>query len=409
MGKLEITAAVLGAWVLSVACSKTGDSSPVSSRASASSSANAAVPADLSTPPPDAQTSPSGLVSKVITRPTGTKNARIQDAVRINYSGWSSDGKLFGSSDTLGRAARVGVEGTIPGLREVLQLMAEGEKRRVWIPEQLVGKGWPDPPPGKLVFDIEVIEIIPGTATVAAPSDVAGPPSDVQKTRSGLCSKVLTQGSGKKHPRASDTVKVHYSGWTTDGRLFDSSVTKGQPAAFPLEAVIAGWTEGVQLMVEGEKRRFWIPQELAYKGMEGHPKGMLVFDIELLEILVAPKAPPDVAAAPSDAQKTASGLASKVLQPGTGKRHPTATSRVSAHYTGWTTNGKVFDSSVTRGQAGTFGLADVIAGWTEGLQLMVEGEKRRFWIPEKLAYQGRRGKPKGMLVFDVELVSILDL
>jgi FKBP-type peptidyl-prolyl cis-trans isomerase len=119
-----------------------------------------------------------------------------------------------------------------------------------------------------------------------------------------------------------------------------------------------------------------------------------------------PKAPADVAAAPSDATTTASGLASKVLQPGTGSTHPSKTSRVTVHYSGWTTDGKLFDSSVSRGQPATFGLNQVIAGWTEGVALMVQGEKRRFWIPEALAYRGQPGYPKGVLVFDVELISI---
>ena len=79
---------------------------------------------------------------------------------------------------------------------------------------------------------------------------------------------------------------MHYSGWTTDGQLFDSSVMRGEPASFGLFQVIAGWTEGVQLMVEGEKRRFWIPAKLAYgeNPQGGAPAGMLVFDVELLKI-----------------------------------------------------------------------------------------------------------------------------
>jgi len=116
-------------------------------------------------------------------------------------------------------------------------------------------------------------------------------------------------------------------------------------------------------------------------------------------------APDDVAAAPADAETTASGLASKVLETGSGSTHPTATSNVTVHYTGWTTDGRMFDSSVTRGQPSTFPLNGVIRGWTEGVQLMVVGEKRRFWIPEELAYGGRRD-PRGMLVFDVELIAI---
>ena len=116
--------------------------------------------------------------------------------------------------------------------------------------------------------------------------------------------------------------------------------------------------------------------------------------------------PPDVAAAPADAAKTRTGLASKVITAGTGKSHPRPTDQVTVHYTGWTTDGKMFDSSVARGAPLTFALDHVIAGWTEGLQLMVTGEKRRLWIPEQLAYQGRRGFPMGMLVFDVELIKI---
>ncbi len=117
-------------------------------------------------------------------------------------------------------------------------------------------------------------------------------------------------------------------------------------------------------------------------------------------------APPDVAAAPADASVTASGLASKVLQPGSGTRHPRPNSRVTVHYTGWTVDGKMFDSSVSRNEPIAFGLDEVIPGWTQGVQMMVEGEKRRFWIPAALAYEGIRGRPQGTLVFDIELIRI---
>ena len=258
-----------------------------------------------------------------------------------------------------------------------------------------------------------LIAIAPGFASaedIAAPPDVAAAPEDAERTESGLASKVLAAGTGGKHPAAEDTVTVHYTGWTTDGEMFDSSVQRGKKSSFPLNRVIAGWTEGLQLMVVGEKRRFWIPEELAYGGRPGRPKGMLVFDVELFEIKEGPKpipAPADVAAAPSEAEVTSSGLASKVLSPGTGASHPKASSRVKVHYTGWTTDGKMFDSSVVRGNPASFALRQVISGWTEGLQLMVVGEKRRFWIPQKLAYQGRPGAPAGMLVFDVELLEIM--
>ena len=118
---------------------------------------------------------------------------------------------------------------------------------------------------------------------VPPPADVAGPPADAIRTPSGLAYKVLQPGTGTRHPRPNSTVTVHYTGWTTDGVTFDSSVTRGQPATFSLDGVIRGWTEGVQMMVEGEKRRFWIPSKLAYDGQAG-PQGMLVFDIELIRI-----------------------------------------------------------------------------------------------------------------------------
>ncbi|MCE2543017.1 MAG: FKBP-type peptidyl-prolyl cis-trans isomerase [Acidobacteria bacterium] len=120
-------------------------------------------------------------------------------------------------------------------------------------------------------------------AQLPAPSDVAAAPADAETTASGLASKVLEAGSGSTHPTATSNVTVHYTGWTTDGRMFDSSVTRGQPSTFPLNGVIRGWTEGVQLMVVGEKRRFWIPEELAYGGRRD-PRGMLVFDVELIAI-----------------------------------------------------------------------------------------------------------------------------
>ena len=101
---------------------------------------------------------------------------------------------------------------------------------------------------------------------------------------SGLMYYDLVEGDGAMPPDPSAQVSVHYSGWLTDGTKFDSSVDRGEPTTFPLNRVIAGWTEGVQLMSVGEERRFWIPQELAYKGRPGAPAGMLVFDVELLSI-----------------------------------------------------------------------------------------------------------------------------
>ena len=108
-------------------------------------------------------------------------------------------------------------------------------------------------------------------------------------------------------------------------------------------------------------------------------------------------------------QSTASGLQYKVLEPGTGSTHPTASDQVKVHYHGTLIDGTVFDSSVDRGEPISFGLNQVIPGWTEGVQLMVEGEKTRFFIPSTLAYGNRAAgkiKPGSTLIFDVELIGI---
>jgi peptidylprolyl isomerase len=246
----------------------------------------------------------------------------------------------------------------------------------------------------------------PRVSVAVPPPDVTAPPADATTTASGLAFKLLAPGTGTTKPGPLDIVTVHFTGWTAaDGRLIDSSVLRGRPYAVALERIIKGWSEGLQQMVEGEKRRLWIPPALAFEGVPDRPQGMVVFDVELIDILASPTTPPDVAAPPSGAERTRSGLASRVIEAGTGSRHPTANSTVSVHYSGWTTDGMMFDSSVSRREPAVFRLGEVIAGWTEGVQLMVEGEKRRFWIPEDLAYGGRAGAPMGLLVFDVMLIA----
>lgn len=122
--------------------------------------------------------------------------------------------------------------------------------------------------------------------SIPAPADVAAPPAAAKKLPSGLAYQVLKPGTGKVHPKISDTVSVDYTGWTTDGKMFDSSVVRGEPATFPLDRLIKGWQQGIPLMVRGEKARFWIPADLAYghSMRPGAPKGMLVFDIKLISI-----------------------------------------------------------------------------------------------------------------------------
>lgn len=109
----------------------------------------------------------------------------------------------------------------------------------------------------------------------------------VIETDSGLQYLVLQNGDGNEHPKANSTVKVHYHGLLLDGTVFDSSVVRNEPISFPLNQVIKGWTEGVQLMVEGDKFRFFIPSELAYGNKSAGsitPGSLLIFEVELLAI-----------------------------------------------------------------------------------------------------------------------------
>lgn len=108
----------------------------------------------------------------------------------------------------------------------------------------------------------------------------------VQTTASGLQYLVLEEGTGTEHPTAKSKVKVHYHGTTIDGNVFDSSVERGEPIQFGLGQVIKGWTEGVQLMVVGQKMRFFIPSNLAYGNRSAgsiQPGSVLIFEVELLD------------------------------------------------------------------------------------------------------------------------------
>lgn len=246
-----------------------------------------------------------------------------------------------------------------------------------------------------------ILAAIAADPPVPPPPDLTTPPADAERSENGLVTNRLAQGTGTDKPQGDDLVKVRYTVWKADGSLVQH-VPAPHTATIALAKMVPGWRIAVQKMLVGERQRAWVPPALN----GGKLDQGLVFDTELVEIIDYPHAPPDVAAPPADATRTPSGLAFKVLRPGSGAERPKARSRVSVHYSGWTTDGRLFDSSVLRGQPAEFAVDEVIRGWTEGLQLMVPGEKRRFWIPAKLAYGSDKSKPQGMLVFDVELVAI---
>ena len=254
----------------------------------------------------------------------------------------------------------------------------------------------------------------PAPAAPTKPAaEIAVVPADAIRSPSGLASKVLQPGEGDAHPTLRDSVTVFYTGWTAEGRMFNSS--GDQPVTFPMTQLIPGWIEGMAGMVRREKRRFWIPSRLAYGDSSTNPTapaGDLVFDIQLLAIQQGsgpPAVPPDLTPVPRDVKRTRSGLAYRILSHGTGTRHPSAASTVQVHYTGWQTNGRMYNTSTTRNEPTSLALATTQPGWRESVLLMVVGDKGRFWIPNRLLSPGpanSAGPVPGMLVFDIELLGI---
>lgn len=247
----------------------------------------------------------------------------------------------------------------------------------------------------------------------------------VKTTPTGLQYEVLSEGSaGGAKPADGDIVDMHYVATKIDGVEFDSSRSRGAAARFPVASVAGSWTEeGVKLMNVGDRYRFYVPSSLAFgeAGTPGGPIGpneALIYDVELLKVTNADanaRAAADFLAA--NAKKTGvkttdSGLQYEVITEGPADgKSPTDTNIVRVHYKGTLLDGSEFDSSYARNEPAEFPLGEVIAGWTEGVQLMSVGDKFRFVIPPALAY-GETGTPGGpigpneALVFEVELLDV---
>jgi len=244
----------------------------------------------------------------------------------------------------------------------------------------------------------------------------------VNVTESGLQYIVLEEGDeAGLSPVSTDVVQVHYVGTLKDGVEFDSSRARGAAATFPLNQVISGWTEGVQLMSEGDRFRFFLPPDLAYGkgGTPGGPIGpneALIFDVELIKVqspernLEAAQAFLAENATKDGVTTTQSGLQYEVLTEGPdGGASPDEDDIVKVEYVGTLINGTEFDSSIARGEPAAFPLNRVIDGWTEGVQLMSVGDKFRFFVPPDLAYGARGGGsigPNEALIFEVELLEV---
>ncbi len=236
--------------------------------------------ADFLTPPADAVKLPSGISSQVVTAGTGETYPSEYHLIAMHFIGYSPTGNKLYSSYDIGKPMVLNLHSAFGPWREALEQMVKGEKRRIWLPDELVAQG--RGPQGASIFELELIGL---KRVPSAPDNLEQAPEGAQSIPSGAATARLAAGSGNEHPAHDSTVLVHYIGWTADGQAFDSSYSRGRPTAFRLDQIMPAFAETVQMMVAREKRRVWIPGPVAAGNWVGSPQGPLVFEIELVRIL----------------------------------------------------------------------------------------------------------------------------
>ena len=233
-------------------------------------------------------TTESGLKYEILKEGTGER-AKAGDIVSVHYTGKLTNDTVFDSSVKRGQPFkfRLGEGQVIPGWDEGVALLNVGDKAKFTIPsglaygEKAMG---PIPANSTLIFEVELLDIVEPPKAF----DVKG--KDTVTLESGLRYIMVNEHPEGEQAETGKEVKVHYSGYLENGKMFDSSVERGSPFSFPLGEgrVIKGWDEGVALLKTGEKARFIIPHELAY-GERGYPpvippRATLIFDVELLGV-----------------------------------------------------------------------------------------------------------------------------
>ncbi len=349
------------------------------------------------------QKTASGLEWGVLKKGGDGPSPTRDDTVEVHYTGWLTDGTKFDSSRDRGQPAKFGVTQVIKGWTEGLQLMTPGARYKFVIPGDIAygadGRPPKIPANATLVFDVELLQVIRMPKFRAA--DTAK-----QKTLDGeIKVENLAVGTGAQVTDDS-IVSLRYAIWTTDGDLKDCTERQnGQKITGTLASLPMPFLKTlVQTAKVGDVLRAEVP-----KAQFPRAGADTVWELEVVSVKPKPEVPKFRALDQAKIVTTQSGLQYEVIEPGTGTS-PKATQTVLAHYTGWLEDGTQFDSSHERGEPTSFGLNQVIKGWTEGLQLMKPGGKFLFRIPGDLGYGANGFPPKipanATLVFLVELVEV---
>ena len=344
------------------------------------------------------KTTKSGLQWGVLKKGEGDVYPADGDTVEVHYTGWLTDGTKFDSSRDRGQTTKFGVNQVIKGWTEGLKLMTQGMRCKFVIPGDIAygpqGRPPKIPANATLVFDVELVNVI------SMPKMRPGNPDKQTTLGNGVTFEVLKPGEGRAIGEG-DGVALRYAIWGTDKSLLDCSQRSGRNFGGTLESL--NWPflkDIVKGLKVGGSVRAEVPNALVQQSQTD-----TVWELELVTVTTMPKF-----RLPSKDKvvTTQSGLQYEAIKTGEGES-PKATNTVKAHYTGWTTDGKLFDSSHARGEPSEFPLNRVIKGWTEGLQLMTPGATFLFQIPPDLGYGPQGSPPKipgnATLIFLVELVE----
>lgn len=346
----------------------------------------------------DMKKTASGLEWGILKKGDGGESPTDADTVEVHYTGWLTDGTKFDSSRDRGQTTKFGVTQVIKGWTEGLKLMTPGMRCKFIIPSDIAygdaGRPGSIPKKATLVFDVELVNVIRMPKIRPANAEkqtVLGNGIKYELVKAGT-GKAIAEGSG---------IALRYAIWGANGQLLDCTEKSGQKFGGTLDSMRWPFIKDiVKNLKVGGIIRADVPNALVEQAQTD-----TVWELELLKVTVMPKFRLPAA---DKVVTTQSGLQYEVISQGEGDS-PKPSNTVKAHYTGWTTDGKMFDSSHARGEPSEFPLGRVIAGWTEGLQLMKPGSKFLFQIPPELGY-GAKGSgtipANSVLIFLIELVEV---